>query len=402
MTTDQHKYRDIANDCIKLVPNWYQANCGPYAFSLSIDGEEYPFYNLIYNTPNLNNLLVSMNSKITSYVKSSKHIHHLLVREFIQEQFVLEWLGYSSSEVKWDEILFYLHALSRRTYENQHVTMNMIIDVNQNEKGTRIDLDQHQKLLDQLGTSPFTYFRVDPCLKIIGYEEIRWDEIKNSQSYKYLPEFLNPFRSVLRHKEHSVHLTSSGDWIFMDFRGMIASRRKGMWTIYDQDTFKNTITKCVKSYNAGAALYEIAFDLSFKRHGALLVHDPESKVIKKIVNKECILSSGSEQGNSFIADSVRDIGIGESTRALEKKRLLTELASIDGAVIFDNHKILAFGAIIESHPNANGQSGARSTAALSAYHWGGRPIKVSSDGEITLHFESDNGGGKCDAKLEFL
>lgn len=402
MTTDQNKYRNIANDCIKLVPNWYQADCGPYSFSLKIDGEEYPFFNQIYNTPQLNKLLESMNDKITSYVKPSKNANHLLFREFIQEQFVLEWLGGHSTDIQWNEIIFYLHALSRRTYENQCVTMNMIINEEENQKGTRIDLAQNQKLLDQLATSPFTYFRVDPHLRTMSYEEIRWDEIKNSQSYKYLPEFLNPFRSTLKNNEYSVHLTSSGDWIIMDPRGMIASRRKGKWTIYDQDTFKNTITKCVKNYYAGATLYEIAFDLSFKRHGALLVYDPKSNLIEKIVNKECVLSSSSKIGNSFIADSVREISMGESTRALEKKRLLTELASIDGAVIFDNNQILAFGAIIESHEDAGGQNGARSTAALSAYHWGGRPVKVSSDGEITLYFESTDNENKCDATIEFL
>ena len=76
---------------------------------------------------------------------------------------------------------------------------------------------------------------------------------------------------------------------------------------------------------------------------------------------------------------------------------------MDGAVIFNQARILAFGAMIEPHAKANSETGARTTAARSAYYWGGHPSKISSDGEISIYFESDDGkGGTCDAQLEFL
>lgn len=116
---------------------------------------------------------------------------------------------------------------------------------------------------------------------------------------------------------------------------------------------------------------------------------PKSKIVKYT-------------GQAVIAPSIRNIAIGKSTDALRKKRLLMELASIDGAVIFDNKRLLAIGAIIKSNKKASEESGARSTAALSAYHWGGRPVKVSSDGEITVYFASRDDEDTCDATIEFL
>ena len=45
---------------------------------------------------------------------------------------------------------------------------------------------------------------------------------------------------------------------------------------------------------------------------------------------------------------------------------------------------------------------ARTTAARSSYLWGARPIKVSSDGDVTLYFKSRNGERESDAVMNFL
>ena len=78
------------------------------------------------------------------------------------------------------------------------------------------------------------------------------------------------------------------------------------------------------------------------------------------------------------------------------------MACVDGAVVFDDHHLLAVGALIRSHPSVGNQLGARTTAARSAYLWGARPIKVSSDGDVTVYFKSRNGEQECDAVMNFL
>lgn len=405
-SSNKSKYQPIADAAISLVPNWYTAECGPNKYSVSIEGEEYSFFSLRKKTPLLDRFYNLMNINLTDMCRQTKTYRSPLFHELIQERLVLQWLEFHSSDVQWKDLLYYFRELSRRTYENHPVTVNMVIDPESGHGGRRIDLAKRQKFLDQLASSPFTYFRVDNRLKIFGLEEIRWADIDDSTSYKFLPEFLHPFHSILQDGEFSAHLTGAGDWIFMDDEGLLASRRKGSWKVYDKRTFKNTLTDCMKSYYVGASLFELAFDLSFKRHGALLVYDPDSKVIEKVVNPESRITPKSKvvsgTGQSVVADSVRDIGIGKSVQAIRNKRLLTELASIDGAVIFDDNRLLAIGAIIESHPRASGQTGARSTAALSSYYWGGRPVKVSSDGEVTLYFASEDDDYTCDATIEFL
>ncbi|QDS94207.1 hypothetical protein FF011L_29860 [Roseimaritima multifibrata] len=84
------------------------------------------------------------------------------------------------------------------------------------------------------------------------------------------------------------------------------------------------------------------------------------------------------------------------------RRLLSELASIDGAVVFDAQSVLAVGAVINTHPDAGDCIGARTTAAKSAFKWGGIPMKISSDGDVTLYFSSGSDeDGYCDAELSF-
>jgi hypothetical protein len=83
-------------------------------------------------------------------------------------------------------------------------------------------------------------------------------------------------------------------------------------------------------------------------------------------------------------------------------RGFVELAGLDGAVIFDDEDILAFGAMIDTHSEAEGQYGARTTAALSAFHWGGLPTKISSDGEVACYFTSRSSDGQQGSEARLL
>ena len=80
-----------------------------------------------------------------------------------------------------------------------------------------------------------------------------------------------------------------------------------------------------------------------------------------------------------------------------------ELASLDGAVIFDSESMLAFAAMIRTHSDAGGVVGARTTAAVSAYLDGGTTAKISSDGDVCILF-SEEGDSRTTkrAKLQFL
>ncbi len=104
----------------------------------------------------------------------------------------------------------------------------------------------------------------------------------------------------------------------------------------------------------------------------------------------------------MVVDSIDDISVGRRAGSLRRKRRLIEMAGVDGAVVFDDERLLAVGALIRSHLDVGNQLGARATAARSAYLWGGRPIKVSSDGDVTIHFKSRNHIDECEAVMNFL
>jgi hypothetical protein len=107
-------------------------------------------------------------------------------------------------------------------------------------------------------------------------------------------------------------------------------------------------------------------------------------------------------GQALIQDSIEDIAIGKKGGSVRKRRQLIELACIDGAIVFDDQRLLAVGALIKSHPEVGSHLGARITAARSAYLWGAHPVAVSSDGDVTVPFRSVGAGHECDAVMNFL
>ncbi len=397
---------EAAKVIVHMVPNWYFADYGPYIFELKIKEAQISFKSFRELTPDLRGFRDRAQTLATAFVDDST-VNLPCSADVLQEMLALSWLERVSSKVNWKKILTYVGTLSDRTYENAPVTVNMIVRPGGSGE-QMLDNAIYGKFTDHLASSPFTYFLVDEELKMIDYCEVEWEKIKSTTSYKYYPEFLVPFQSVMQEGDYSIHLTRQRDVIVTrkdgDNSGLLAARRKRKWKIYDVRTFKNAVVGAMCDYGVGATIFEVLFDLSFRRHGALLVYDPKNKVIEKVVNPECRLSTEPcSAGRELIATAASLIKLTRGVSSpIVNKRLLLELAGIDGAVIFNDSQITAIGAIIQNHENATGQTGARSTAALSAYIHGGKPAKVSADGEICLIFNSTGDEGSCQASMEWL
>ncbi len=268
-----------------------------------------------------------------------------------------------------------------------------------------------QKFFDRLASSLFSFLAMDHNLCLIDYGVVEWLQLRDADSPKFYPEFLHPIHCVLATDELCVHLTPQGDLILMNRDGLLAARRRRKWKLYDGPTFTDSLAYCLGSTMVAANLLEVIFDLSFRRRGALLIYDPNHQIHGHILNWESILVSQWQTdatleatmdfGQAVIAPSLRDLAVGKSAGALRKKRRLIELANVDGALVFDDDRLLAAGAILESHPNAGGQFGERATAAQSAYLWGARAVNISADGDVTVHFTSRGDGEQCDAVMQF-
>jgi hypothetical protein len=400
---------EIGHEIIRLVPHWYEAECGPEEYSIPIGEYQARFCNHCRLTPHLSAFVAKISAR-TREMPMQYFAQMPGLVDVLLESFAMEWLHLHSGTANFTKLIKYLDSIGRRTYENVPVSLNLIL-----RPGSGIgDITQPylQKFLDRLASSAFSYLAVDAELRLMDYGEVDWNQVQSSPSYKFHPEFLHPIHSVMEEKDLSAHLTAQGDLVLMNKAGLLAARRKGKWRVYDVRTFKNSLCYCLGNYHVGANLFEVLFDLSFRRQGALLIYDPEHRLGEHILNRESILFEewktdagpppARAPGQSLIRRSIEDIGVGRKAGSLKRKRRLVEMACVDGAVVFDDHHILAVGAIIKSHADVGNQLGARMTAARSAYLWGTRPITVSSDGDVTLLFTSRSGERQCEAMMHFL
>jgi len=400
---------EIGREIIDLVPQWYEAECGPVEFSIPVGTHVTRFYSHCGLTEHLGLLLDRICAK-TRELPLNYFVQLPGLTDVLLESFASEWLRIHSSTTNWTKIVRYLEALARRTNENVPVALNLVI---RSGKGTTDITQRHlQKFLDRLASSPVSYLAVDSELRLIEYGEVDWTQFKRPPSYKFHPDFLHPIHGIMEEGDFSAHLTAQRDIVVMDKAGLLAARRKRRWKLYEMENLKDSFSYCLGNKCVGANLFEVVFDLSFRRQGALLIYDPEHLIRDRILNPESIVFPGWKKegeaecghctGQSLIGCSIEDIAIGKGLGSLKRKRRLIEMACVDGAVVFDDDRLLAVGALIRSHPNVGNQLGARVTAARSAYLWGAHPIEVSSDGDVSLFFKSRGAGGECDAVMQFL
>ena len=336
---------EIGREIIRLVPHWYEAECGPEKYSIPVGLHTAHFYNHSTLTPSLSELLARICAR-TQELPLDRFMEYAGAMDVLMESFATEWLRMQSSEPDWVKLIKYLETVSRRTSENLPVPLTLIV-----RSGAGIgDITQThlQKFFDRLASSPytFTYLAVDADLRLMNYGSLEWSQVKNATSHRFYPEFLHPIHSVMDDTDLVAHLTPHGDLVIMDKAGVLATKRKKKWRIYDARCFKSSLAYCLGNRDVAANLIEVVFDLSFRRQGALLVYDPEHRLLERILNPESIMSplwqrngdaiKNREYGQALIRSSIEDIAIGKKVGCIKKKWQLIELACIDGAIVFDD------------------------------------------------------------------
>ena len=402
---------EIGREIVRLVPQWYEADCGPEQSLIPIGNYAANFHHHASFTPNLAALFDKMCAR-TRELQVERFIEYPGVIDVIVESFAIEWLRMHAKQIDWVRLLNYLETVARRTHENLPVALTLLICSGTGQGD--ITQPRLQRFFDRLAASPFTftYLAVDSDLQLLHYGSVEWSQVNNAASRRFYPEFLHPIHCAMKDDDLVAHVTSRGELVVMNKAGVLATKRKKKWRIYDAQNLASSLSSCLGNRDTALNLLEVVFDLSFRRQGALLVYDPDKSVLPRILNPESILSPAWHHngqaarvggyGQALIRQSIEDIALGQAAGTLGKKRQLIEIASIDGAVVFDDSQILAIGALIRSHTDVGSHLGARTTAARSSYLWGARPIKVSSDGEVTVYFKSRNADQECDAVLNIL
>jgi len=401
---------NLVNLIIDLVPQYYTVNIGGgNTFPITIANQKYRINTFRSNTPQLASLIRKIENNAQSFLDICTG-SEIIDQEIVESRIVNMWLNTNNYNANWPALFDYCRILESRTYENSSIGFTYIVNQESSDKMRLIDCNE-QKILDVLAESHYTYFDVSPEWNYIDYNFVPWQKIQNTKAYKLIPEFIWPYKCILETGQYAVTRTKRGDIIIYNRSGMLAAYRKGNWKIYESTSLKNAVVDAISWTNSGtpyymaANLFEICLDLSYRRHGALIIIDKDNCRERCISNPESLIESGNSLIRSTLSNRISQINLGDSNFEIVHKPLILELASIDGALVFgDDGRLKSFGSIITPHSEVKNETGARSTAAASAFHHGMRPIKISSDGEITVyHKHEDPHANKMkQVKLSFL
>lgn len=386
---------DLFDIIMEIIPQYYKSELGiGEKVSINIDGDIHVFNAFRKNTPNLNRLVEFIETNCDKFLSidlNSKSIE----KQLIQRHIVNEWIKIKGYDGDWFEFFDYCDTIENKTYENSSIGFNFIYNPNEVVDSISVLKEaKKQKILDVLTESQYTYFKMGKDWKFIAYEHIHLSDIYNGdEEYKLIPEFLYPYKHILGNEECGITRTKRGDLIIFNKEGIIASNRKSSWKIYEPLTFKNALVDIFESsgcphYRIACNMVDIVFDLSYRRHGALIIFDLDETFNDKIQNQHSILDGTDNILYSALESSISLINLNTKFNKDIRKSLILELSSVDGAIVFNKSgKVKSFGSIVKNHINANMQEGARSTAAVSAYNYGMSPVfKISSDGEIQILF----------------
>ena len=181
------------------------------------------------------------------------------------ESFAIEWLRMHAKHIDWVRLLNYLETVARRTHENHPVALTLLICSGTGQGD--ITQPRLQRFFDRLAASPFTftYLAVDSGLQLLHYGSVEWSQVINAASRRFYPEFLHPIHCAMTDDDLVAHVTSRGELVVMNKAGVLATKRKKKWRIYDAQNLASSLSSCLENRDIAENLLEVVFDLSFKR-----------------------------------------------------------------------------------------------------------------------------------------
>jgi hypothetical protein len=401
---------------LDTIPQQYEADNGPHAFDSVIGTSTIRRFTKRALTPELNEYYSACVDRISG-MQLTEPLHEEIEIERIQEICTSLWLSQRTGYTEWARVFSFFTHLAKHTLENNRVVKNIAINRDAHlEPGVEpllLDLPKNAKILNWLGTSDTTYLRVSENLEVIGHRSVPFSEINDPSGYSFMPAFLFPITSQMRHpspenpdrkKDVLVAANARGDLIVATQKEICASRRKGRWTVYDPPNVKNTILDCLtggeatrESYGLACTLFQVLFDMSFKRHGGLIIVDAHAGSFadytfggvtrQKPSGLQCVLPTGN---------------FDTTTPNQQDMTKLLEISAVDGAITMSRDGVVhGFGVMVRSEEGETGTFGARVVAARAAAAKGATAFCVSSDGEISIFFKGKEAGDSVH-EIQFL
>ncbi|WP_041472831.1 hypothetical protein [Vibrio atlanticus] len=157
---EELKEKFIFESIIGTVPQWYETTRDSCRRRLTINNNTYYFGSHRGLTPALSELLDYCESRVEYWMEQLPKILSTSAKKNITNDIAAFWLNNINSKINWDKFICYADELLYRTYENNSISINLLISPQQNGS---IDITENslQKCLDPLASSMQTYIRVD-------------------------------------------------------------------------------------------------------------------------------------------------------------------------------------------------------------------------------------------------
>ncbi|MBM7118612.1 diadenylate cyclase [Archangium primigenium] len=291
----------------------------------------------------------------------------------------------SSAQVK--NYFKFLRSLSGETYENQRISYGLIL-LPQKKRAASSVLEFDNKRFKRLTDGFSTAISLDVNGSIVQLTSLTAKK-ENKNSSLGRPWWIGPLADTASSQGGiGVALTKGGDILVVKDRELLISQRAGEWRLWRHSAITSAVRDSwlTRGHPGNldrvlVALYRVALDLAFRRSGGLLVVASTWKKADKLVTAKGDLIGASSRSNS---EQALDNSLSEKSILTMDRRVLADLASLDGAlVIHRSGRLVAYGAMVRAKSNT-AQQGARSRAAIGASEYG-LAIKVSSDGGITVY-----------------
>jgi len=288
-----------------------------------------------------------------------------------------------------------LRELAEQSYENKSLTFGCLLDPSRPQKPSAKGIFPTDvlgwKRYKALSDGYRTAYRISTNGCVVGFEDLRSVRLASSGGTHFFPEWCEYLAPASQGGICGVCLTRQGDILVFDRGTLRFTYRFGQWQYWNHthviDLLRNRahVQRVPRRVIARvvSALYRAALDVSFRRSGGLFVLLGSVKQLRSIVLRGDAIGDGRRDPIHRTFDrTLRGPSILRTPR-----RLVVELAGLDGAVVLNNKgDILAYGAVLQ--PRKRGKvgpaEGSRTKAAIGASNYG-LSVKISSDGDISFY-----------------
>ncbi len=287
-------------------------------------------------------------------------------------------------------VIRFVRSLAQESYENQRLSYGIIFSA-ENDGSDAFSMAFDNKRAKRLTDGFSTALLLDAELNISGYASLNIPA-NESAHLPRRPWWCSGLASrSLELDGVGLALVRSGDMLVVHNGRTLFTLRAGKWRIWNHAAILARLESAWSTRGHRREverllryLYHVALDLSFRRSGGLLVVIARRDRIGYILTSRTDRVGAAGRGS---AEKALDVLLTRKRLHNIDRRIITDLASLDGAVIIDRSgRTLAYGAMTRTAGGA--RQGARTRAAIAASREG-LAIKVSSDGDISFFARGD-------------